>query len=337
VRRMTSVGESQGLELDPPTKSLLDVQGAAIAIRSREVASDISFALARGECLGIVGETGSGKSVTCRMLTGMLGVIGGSATRGTALFDGIDLLSLSERDWRRLRGRRIGLIPQSALSSLDPVMRVGDQLIETVRELRPEANSRHEALALMEQVQMPRAREVLRLFPHQLSGGMKQRVMIALGLAGRPDLLVADEPTTALDVTVQREILDLLKRLRVENAMSMIFVSHDLGVVSAISETVAIMYAGTTVEIGSTAEVVREPKHPYTKALLDARPSLAGSGARLRAIAGMPPEPASWPTGCRFAPRCAFAQDRCRASLPPLDLLGVHRRVRCLRAAEIRL
>jgi oligopeptide/dipeptide ABC transporter ATP-binding protein len=319
---------------EPP---LVQVDNVAISIGEREVISDLTLKIEPGKCLGLVGETGSGKSVTCRLLTGMLRLLSGRTTAGTASFDGIDLLSLTEREWRQIRGRRIGLIPQNSLSGLDPVMTVGRQLVETLRELRPDEDPRRQAAALLEQVQMPRAREVLRSYPHQLSGGMKQRVMIAFGIAGQPDLLVADEPTTALDATVQREILDLLTGLRAERSMSMIFVTHDLGVVSAISDTVSIMYAGTTIESGPTNEVIGRPRHPYTKALLDARPTLEGSDARLKAIPGIAPEPDSWPAGCRFAPRCTFAVARCNDQLPRLETSGFRRLTRCVRSREIQL
>jgi oligopeptide/dipeptide ABC transporter ATP-binding protein len=315
------------------SETLLSVDGLAVAIGNLEIVSNVDFQLRRGECLGLVGETGSGKSVTCRALMGLLGRIGGRVTRGEVLFDGLDLASISERHWRSLRGRHIGFIPQSSLSGLDPVMTVGRQLVETIRHLRGGGGGRAAALELLEQVQMPHARDALDSYPHQLSGGMRQRVMIALGIAGRPDILVADEPTTALDVTVQREILDLLADLQAQSQMALILVTHDLGVVSAVSDQVAIMYAGATVEAGATTDVLERPAHPYTEALLAARPSLLGVGHRLSAIRGYPPDPREWPPGCRFAPRCPRAIPDCDARLPAVRVLETSQRVRCIRAS----
>jgi len=316
------------------SEALLTVDGLAVTIGDREVISDVDFQLRRGECLGLVGETGSGKSVTCRALTGLLERIGGRVTRGRLIFDGADLASVPERRWRDLRGRRIGFIPQSSLSGLNPVMTVGRQLMETIGLLRGGADKRMEALELLEQVQMPHPRESFDSYPHELSGGMRQRVMIALGIAGRPDVLVADEPTTALDVTVQREILDLLSDLQEQSQMGLILVTHDLGVVSAVSDRVAIMYAGATVEAGATADVLEQPAHPYTRALLAARPSLLGVGHRLNAIPGHPPDPREWPPGCRFTPRCPLAVAECSASFPSVGVLEKGQRVRCIRSGE---
>ena len=317
------------------TEPLLSVEGLAIVIGDREVVSNVQFELGAGECLGLVGETGSGKSVTCRALTGMLGRIGGRVTRGDVRLAGLNLGTLDESGWRRLRGRRIGFIPQSSLSGLNPVITIGRQLVETVKHLRSSTNARADAIELLERVQMPHAREVFDFHPHELSGGMRQRVMIALGIAGAPEILVADEPTTALDVTVQREILDLLLELRQQSGMALILVSHDLGVVSAVSDQAAVMYAGITVEVGPTSEVVERPFHPYTRALLAARPVLAGTGRRLSAIGGHPPDPGDWAPGCRFAPRCPSVLAPCAAQVPSALPLVPGRRVSCIRAAEL--
>ena len=216
----------------------------------------------RGECVGLVGETGSGKSVTCRALTGMLRWLGARITRGRVLFGGRDIGAVDERCWRSLHGQHIGFIPQNSLSGLDPVMTIGAQLGETVRHLRGSRPKAPDVLALLAQVQMPHPREVYASYPHQLSGGMRQRVMIALAIAGQPELLVADEPTTALDVTVQREILDLMMDLQQRSRMGLVLVSHDLDVVARVSDQVAIMYAGATVEVGATTDVLAKPAHP---------------------------------------------------------------------------
>ncbi len=316
------------------SEPLLTVEGLAIAINGRTVVSDADFELRRGECLGLVGETGSGKSVTCRAIVGLLDRIGGHATAGSLNFDGIDLRALGERGWRALRGRRIGFIPQSSLSGLDPVMTIGRQLMETLSVLRGDGDERQQAVELLERVQMPRVHQQLDAYPHELSGGMKQRVMIALAIAGQPDVLVADEPTTALDVTVQREILDLLTELRIQSKMALVLVTHDLGVVSAVSNHVAVMYAGATVERGATGDVIEHPVHPYTQALVAARPSLIAAGTRLNAVPGHPPDPHDWPDGCRFAPRCPVAIDECRAAFPSIRTLAPDRRIRCVRVGD---
>jgi oligopeptide/dipeptide ABC transporter ATP-binding protein len=315
--------------------SLLEVDALAVQVGSQEILSQVKLSLEPGRCLGIVGETGSGKTMTARVLTGTLDRIGAEVLRGTARFADVELSTLGDRGWRALRGRRVALVPQGSLSSLDPVMSVGRQLTEAVRELGDVEDPRRAALELLDQVRMPRPEEVFRSYPHELSGGMRQRVMIALALAGEPDLLIADEPTTALDVTVQRQILLLLRSLQRERSMSLVIITHDLGVVEAITDTVAVMYAGTTVEVGPTEAVLADPRHPYTRALLAARPSAAGSGERLMDIQGHTPRPRDWPAGCRFAPRCAHAQPRCDAGLPQLALAGTEHWSACVRADEL--
>jgi len=313
----------------------LQVHSIAIALGGDELVSDVSFTLESGSCLGIVGETGCGKTLTCRLLTGTLNRIGASVKRGSARFGETDLATLGDRGWRRLRGRSIGLVPQSSLSGLDPVMSVGHQLTETVAEIGNGDDPRRTALELLLQVRMPRVNEVFRAYPHELSGGMRQRVMIALALAGRPDLLIADEPTTALDVTVQKGILDLIGDLRRETGMSVLLVTHDLAVVEEITDSVMVMYAGTTVESGTTMNVLDSPSHPYTRALLAARPGARGPGERLADIPGHHPGPSEWPNGCRFAPRCAHALPACSEGLPELRRSAADHRARCVRLEEL--
>ena len=312
----------------------LSVEHLAVSIRGREVVSDMSFELPAGACIGIAGETGSGKTVACRALTGTLERIGGRVERGSARFGGTDLAQADEREWSRLRGRQIALVPQSSLSSLDPLMRVGAHLVETIRYLEGRKGAKARALELLAHVQLADPELVYRCFPHQLSGGMRQRVMIALAIAGRPELLVADEATTALDVTVQRGILDLLGRLRHETGMSVILVSHDLAVVEETSDRTAIVYAGVSVETGLTATVLRAPRHPYTRALLAARPGVVAAGQRLTGIPGAPPGVGSFPPGCRFAPRCPFAEARCSAAPPPRETIAPDHDVACIRWKE---
>ena len=312
----------------------LSVEHLAISIRGREVVSDISFELPEGGCIGIAGETGSGKTVACRALTGTLGRIGGVVTRGSARFGDVDLGAAREADWSKLRGREVALIPQSSLSSLDPLMRAGDQLVETVRHLDGRTGARSRALELIESVQLSDPERVFRCYPHQLSGGMRQRIMIALAIAGRPRLLVADEATTALDVTVQRGILELLMRLRQETGMSLVLVTHDLAVVEETSDRAAIVYAGVTVETGPTEAVIGNPTHPYTKALLSARPASVLYGEPLVGIPGTPPAVGEFPEGCRFAPRCRFCRPACEAAPPPLQTVASEQACACIRWKE---
>lgn len=291
----------------------------SVSIGGREVLTSVSLEVGRGEVLGIAGETGCGKSVTCRALTGTLGLIGGRITGGSLTYDGVDLRCLSEREWRRIRGRKIGFVPQSSLSGLDPLKRVGKQLAETIRYVDQRDDVRARSLELLRQVALPDPEAVFRAYPHELSGGMRQRFMIALAIAGRPDVLVADEPTTALDVTIQKGILELLRRLSAETRMSVILVTHDLAVIEDFAARIAIMYAGMTVEAGPTAEVLAAPAHPYTVALLGARPGSVPAGSRLKGIGGAPPAPQGWADGCRFAPRCSFGKPDCEMSRPGLE------------------
>jgi peptide/nickel transport system ATP-binding protein len=298
---------------------LLALSNIHVSIGDVEPLAGVDLHIEEGTCLGIVGETGSGKSMTCRVITGLLGRLGGRVTQGSATFIGRDLIAMSERERRALRGREIGFVPQASLGSLDPIMRVGKQITETGRTLgwSPESATErgHE---LLRQVRLDNPEQVFRLYPHELSGGMRQRVMIALALIGSPRLLVLDEATTALDVTVQQEILDLLAEVRAQYKMSILLVSHDLGVVESIAERVVIMYSGRVVEVGETAAVLAKPSHPYTQALLDARPENSKAGELLAAIEGVPPSLANRPPGCSFSPRCLAVMPTCREKVPPM-------------------
>jgi ABC-type glutathione transport system ATPase component len=252
---------------------VLAVEELAVEVEGQEILHDVTWDLRRGEVLGLVGETGSGKTMCLRAVTGMLPRIGGAITRGRVRFDGRGLEAAGEREWRALRGHRISLVPQSSLGALDPLMRIDRQLGETIRALGRRDGVAERSVELLEQAELADAKRVLRSYPHELSGGMRQRVMIALALAGDPEVLVADEPTTALDVTVQRSILELFLRLK-EGGLSMILVTHDLGIADTVSDRIAVMYSGTTVERGTTEAVLSRPEHDYTRALLRARPTL---------------------------------------------------------------
>ncbi|MBS1878149.1 MAG: ABC transporter ATP-binding protein [Actinobacteria bacterium] len=317
------------------TETLLHIDHLAVEIAGHRALHDVVLDVPFGGSVGIVGETGSGKSLTCRAALGLLGSIGGSVVAGEATFDGMDLLTLPERKWREIRRYSIGFVPQTSLVSLDPVMRVGGQMAEAVRIVDGRAEAKERCRELLEAVEMPRAEQVLSSYPHELSGGMRQRVMIALALVGRPKLLVADEATTALDVTIQRAILELLDRLRRELDMALVLVTHDLSVVEASCETMTVMYAGATVERGPAAEICARPIHPYSRALIAAQPSMAGATTRLAALSGAPPELGEIPDGCSFAPRCPFATDVCRGGQLSLTPVAPGREVSCRRLDEV--
>jgi oligopeptide/dipeptide ABC transporter ATP-binding protein len=309
------------------------VSGLAVELAGCEALSDVSFKVRRGACLGIVGETGSGKTITCRTLMGLERRIGARVLRGEIAIEGADVSGLDEKGWQAVRGREVALVPQASLGSMDPLMRVGRQLAETVRALDPGADPRARALELLEQVDMPNPGSVLRSYPHQLSGGMRQRAMIALALAGRPSLLIADEPTTALDVTVQRRILRLITTIREETGMAVIFVSHDLGVVRRVSDDITIMYAGRTVESGPVEDVFAHPAHPYTQALLAAQPAGADRGQPLAVIGGTQPALDERVEGCAFRPRCPHAVDACARPIETVAV-GAGHSAACVRAGK---
>ncbi len=283
----------------------------------------VSFELPDGGTLGVVGESGCGKSVTSLSIMRLLPEPAGRIERGRVLFEGKDLVSLPEREMRSLRGNRISMIFQEPMTSLNPVHRVGRQIGEAVRLHRgaSSAKARKRAIEMLDLVGIPAPRQRVDAFPHELSGGMRQRVMIAMALACEPRLLIADEPTTALDVTIQAQILELLRKLQGEMGMSILFITHDLGVVAELTDQVVVMYAGRIVERAPTRLLFTEPLHPYTRGLLA---SVPGSDAhvgrkRLPTIAGMVPDLRSLPRGCRFQDRCEHVMERCRQEEPPLE------------------
>jgi len=286
---------------------------------------DVSLSIDRGETLALVGESGSGKSVTACSILRLLPRRVARVTGGQILFNGADLLALDDRAMQGIRGNRIAMIFQEPMSALNPVMRIGDQIIEAVRLHRrvTHAEAHARALALLEQVRMPSPRERANDFPHQLSGGMRQRAMIAIALACEPDLLIADEPTTALDVTTQAQILALLKRLQAETGMAMLLITHDLGVVAETANRAAVMYAGRVVEQGPVEALLTRPAHPYTAGLLAALAiETLPPGSRLPEIPGTVPPLSAMPAGCAFAPRCTHAVARCRIEVPVLEPAG---------------
>jgi len=317
------------------TEPLLRVEDLRVEFRlssGRVVAVDgASFEVGRGEALGLVGESGSGKTMALRALVGLLPRTA-RVTAGSIEYEGVDLLRASEDARRRLRGRSIAMIFQEPMTALNPVMRVGQQIAEVPRVVlgvgRRRADER--ALELMRLVGIPDPVRRAQAYPHELSGGMRQRVMIAIALAADPQLVLCDEPTTALDVTIQDQILQLLRALREEFGLSVVFVSHDLAVIAQTCRRIAVMYAGQVVETGSVEEVFREPRHPYTLGLLRSVPDFELVRERLSAIPGTPPDPAAPPSGCRFHPRCAFSRHDCTGGLFPLQPLGGGRATACI-------
>ena len=314
---------------------LLEVENLRITFpssvgQSRPV-DGVSFALAKGELLALVGESGCGKSLTSLALLRLVPPPGVIAPGSAIRFDGADLLALDAAALRSVRGRRIGMIFQDPMTSLNPVFTVADQIIESVRAHRrmSKADARARALALLQEVGIPDPGARLDQYPHQLSGGMRQRVMIAIALASEPELLIADEPTTALDVTVQAQILEVLDRLRTARGMAVLLITNDLGIVAGRADRVAVMYAGRLVEEARTAELFAHPSHPYTRGLLASVPRLTGPVTRLTPIAGTVPPPTAWPSGCRFHPRCTATLPRCPTDDPPALRVRDGHQMRC--------
>ncbi|MFF5469374.1 ABC transporter ATP-binding protein [Streptomyces achromogenes] len=303
---------------------LLEVRDLRVEFRTRDgvarAVDGVGYAVDAGETLAVLGESGSGKSVTAQAVMGILDTPPARITGGRVLFQGRDLLTLKESERRRIRGAAMAMIFQDALSALNPVLTVGDQLGEmfVVHRGMSRRDARARAVELMERVRIPAAAQRVRDYPHQFSGGMRQRIMIAMALALRPALVIADEPTTALDVTVQAQVMDLLAELRREYRMGLILITHDLGVVADVADRIAVMYAGRIVESAPVHDLYRAPAHPYTRGLLDSVPRLDRKGRELYAIKGLPPNPMRVPPGCSFHPRCPMAQDVCRTDEPPL-------------------
>jgi len=307
---------------------LLEVQDLHVEFRSRErtvhAVNGVSYQLGKGETLAILGESGSGKTVSAMAVMGLLEIPPARIVAGEVRYGGKDLLRISERERRAIRGKRIAMIFQDALSALNPVLPVGFQIGERLRasEGLSRQAARRRAFELMNQVRIPAAATRMDDYPHQFSGGMRQRVMIAMALALSPEILIADEPTTALDVTVQAQIMRLLAELQAELGMALMLITHDLGVVASVADRIAVMYAGRIVETGPVEAIYETPSHPYTKGLLESLPQSSRRRGLLTPIAGAPPSLVAIPSGCAFHPRCPLVRDRCHRETPELAEVG---------------
>ena len=338
---------------DTPTQAAaprLDVRHLSTAFPTEDglvqSVADVSFSILPGQTTAVVGESGSGKSVTSLSLMRLLpktarAQVSGSATFVTREGRAVDLLSLPEKEMRALRGNQLSMIFQEPMTSLNPVFRIGEQIAESVRLHKglDRAAAQAQALRMLDLVEIPAAAQRIHEYPHQLSGGMRQRVMIALAMACDPTLLIADEPTTALDVTIQAQILALMRRLQGETGMSILFITHNLGVVAHHADDVVVLYAGRVVESAPVRPLFAQPAHPYTQGLLACLPGKAGhrtgSGKRLYAIRGQVSSPLAPPPGCAFAPRCDHAIDACSEAMPALCSTEAGRQARCIRVAEV--
>ncbi|MFE3825129.1 ABC transporter ATP-binding protein [Streptomyces sp. NPDC059092] len=311
-------------DADGESGMLLEVRDLHVEFHTRDgvakAVNGVNYSVAAGETLAVLGESGSGKSVTAQAIMGILDMPPGRIPQGEILFQGRDMLKMSNDERRKIRGRKIAMIFQDALSSLNPVLSVGYQLGEMFRVHQglSKKEAKAKSIELMDRVRIPAAKDRVNDYPHQFSGGMRQRIMIAMALALEPDLIIADEPTTALDVTVQAQVMDLLAELQREFNMGLILITHDLGVVADVADKIAVMYAGRIVETAPVHEIYKRPAHPYTRGLLDSIPRLDQKGHELYAIKGLPPNLLKIPSGCAFNPRCPSAQDICRTEVPAL-------------------
>ncbi|MEJ8546093.1 oligopeptide/dipeptide ABC transporter ATP-binding protein [Brevibacillus borstelensis] len=296
-----------------------------------QAVNDVSFSIRTGETVCIVGESGCGKSITAMSLMRLIASPPGKIEGGEILFEGRDLLKIKESEMRMIRGNEIAMIFQEPMTSLNPVLTVGDQIMEPLIEhtLLSKSDARKKSIQLIEQVGIPRAEQVFDSYPHELSGGMRQRIMIAISLSCDPKLLIADEPTTALDVTIQAQILDLLRQLKKDRNMSLMLITHDLGVVAEMADYVIVMYAGKVIEEGPVIEIFQNPRHPYTKGLLLAKPVIGQRKERLFTIPGQVPNPIGLGENCHYSDRCEHAMDICRAKQPELKTEGASGKVAC--------
>ncbi|MCI0652442.1 MAG: ABC transporter ATP-binding protein [Planctomycetes bacterium] len=326
---------------DAPDSPLLDIRDLCTYFYTDDgvvkAVDGVSYQIRRGETLGVVGESGCGKSVTAMSILRLIPQPPGRIVSGKILFDGKDLVQLDDRAVRAIRGNRISMIFQEPMTSLNPVFRVGDQIGEALmlHQGLKKSQARMRAINMLARVGIPTPESRVDDYPHQMSGGMKQRVMIAMALACDPALLIADEPTTALDVTIQAQILDLLRELKRERRMAILLITHDLGVIAEMADYVAVMYAGKVVECAPVGDLFRAPRHPYTLGLFRSLPRLGTRKRRLEVIPGNVPNPLAFPSGCKFRPRCPYAEARCAEIEPALESVGPGHTAACLRLSEI--
>jgi len=328
---------------EPPLLEVEDLQTSFIVGEGQDVRAvdGVSFVVKAGETLAIVGESGSGKSVTSLSIMRLLPKKIGRISRGRVRLRGKDLVTLSEQEMRAVRGNDIGMIFQEPMTSLNPVHTIGTQIAEVViqHEKLGKKQAHQRAIEMLELVGIPEPARRANQYPHEMSGGMRQRAMIAMALSCEPSVLIADEPTTALDVTIQAQILDLMRNLQAKMGMAIVFITHDLGVVAEMADRVVVMYAGQVVETGTVAEIFTKPLMPYTSGLMQSIPRMGQSDvkSRLQTIPGYVPLLTKLPGGCRFRTRCAFAEERCAKAEPPLEVLDSGRSVRCVRWRELDL
>jgi peptide/nickel transport system ATP-binding protein/oligopeptide transport system ATP-binding protein len=322
---------------DIKTETLVNIQGLKTYFYTEDgvvpAIDGIDFEIRKGETLAIVGESGSGKSVTSLSIMGLIPNPPGKIVAGDIIFNGESLLSKTEREMRSIRGNKISMIFQEPMTSLNPVFRVGDQIMESIllHQKKNKKQATEEVIHLLKMVGISEPERRMKLYPHELSGGMRQRIMIAIALACNPELLIADEPTTALDVTIQNQILQLMKQLKETIHTSILLVTHDLGVVAEMADRVVVMYAGQIVEQGDVYTLFENPKHPYTEGLLRSMPGNHKRSGKLYTIEGIVPNPLHFPVGCRFAPRCEYATDLCRSEMPPIIEIAKNEVVRCFK------
>jgi oligopeptide/dipeptide ABC transporter ATP-binding protein len=321
--------------------ALLDVKGLKTYFYTSrgtvKAVDGVDFSVAAGKTLGIVGESGCGKSISAMSVLRLIPSPPGKIVEGEIKFMGRDLARVSDEEMRHIRGNDISMIFQEPMTSLNPVFTVGYQIMEALmlHQRMTEEQAKKKAIEMLEVVRIPRAEKIVDEYPHQLSGGMRQRVMIAMALACQPKLLIADEPTTALDVTIQAQILVLMNELKEKLDTAIILITHDLGVVAEMADHVIVMYAGKVVEDAPVEELFDNPRHPYTKGLMNSIPSMVKEGQRLESIEGAVPNPLRLPKGCYFHPRCKYATDQCRQSIPEIEEIAPGHKVRCFRAREV--
>jgi oligopeptide transport system ATP-binding protein len=336
-----TVSEPESQAQGQPTGRLLEVEDLRVEFRTQDgvakVINGVTYHVNAGETLAVLGESGSGKSVTAQSIMGILDTPPGFVTGGQIRFHGDDMLKMDAEERRKIRGHGIAMVFQDALSALNPVYRIGFQIGEQfrIRQGMSRKDAKQRSIEMLDQVKIPHARQRINDYPHQFSGGMRQRVMIAMSLALDPEVLIADEPTTALDVTVQAQIMDLLAELQRERQMGMILITHDLGVVADVADRIAVMYAGRIVEEANVYDLYAQPAHPYTVGLLNSIPRLDEKGQELRTIKGLPPNLLKIPSGCPFHPRCPRAQQICVDEVPALRQVGPHRASACHFAEEV--